>query len=142
MTPDEVRRRLDLAPLGNDGERVIVGVLIGLSDDAERMRQAQVWADEEIAALKAERRTGGPMADRSKRDRDVHVCNVRGTNKWWFVIYRGVVIAETFFKKQGDAVRLGREAAKLKKCELVIHGRDGKIRRKVSYGNDPKKSKG
>ena len=82
------------------------------------------------------------MAERSNRDRDVHVCNVRGAEKWWFAIYRGAVVAETFCKKQSDAIRIGRAAAQLKKCELVIHGKDGRIRRKVSYGNDPKTSKG
>jgi hypothetical protein len=41
------------------------------------------------------------------------------------------------FKTQQDAIVYGREIAKNQKSELVIHGKDGKIRDKDSYGNDP-----
>ncbi len=43
------------------------------------------------------------------------------------------VITET----QKDAITVAREIAKNNKSELVIYGRDGKIRDKDSYGNDP-----
>ena len=43
------------------------------------------------------------------------------------------VITET----QKDAITVAREIAKNNHSELVIHGRDGKIRDKDSYGNDP-----
>lgn len=43
------------------------------------------------------------------------------------------VITET----QKDAIAVAREIAKNNKSELVIHGKDGKIRDKDSYGNDP-----
>lgn len=42
------------------------------------------------------------------------------------------VITET----QRNAITVAREIAKNSKSELVIHGRDGKIRDKDSYGND------
>ena len=48
------------------------------------------------------------------------------------------VITET----QKDAITVAREIAKNNKSELLIHGRDGKIRDRDSYGNDPKSSKG
>ena len=38
---------------------------------------------------------------------------------------------------QQEAIERAREIAKNKKAEVVIHGRDGKIRDKDSYGNDP-----
>ncbi len=41
------------------------------------------------------------------------------------------------FEKQKDAISYGRQIAINQKSELVIHGRDGKIRDKDSYGNDP-----
>jgi uncharacterized protein YdaT len=47
------------------------------------------------------------------------------------------VITET----QKDAITVAREIAKSNKSELVIHGKDGKIRDKDSYSNDPKSSK-
>jgi uncharacterized protein YdaT len=43
------------------------------------------------------------------------------------------VITET----QRDAISVAREIAKNNKAELVIHGKDGKIRDRDSYGNDP-----
>jgi uncharacterized protein YdaT len=43
------------------------------------------------------------------------------------------VITET----QRDAITVAREIAKNNRSELVIHGKDGKIRDKDSYGNDP-----
>ncbi len=46
---------------------------------------------------------------------------------------RFTVITET----QKDAITVAREIARNNKSELVIHGRDGKIRDKDSYGNDP-----
>lgn len=38
---------------------------------------------------------------------------------------------------QKEAIERAREIAKNQKSEVVIHGRDGKIRDKDSYGNDP-----
>jgi hypothetical protein len=43
---------------------------------------------------------------------------------------------------QKMAASLGRALAKLTKTELVVHGKDGKIRRKDSFGNDPCPPKG
>jgi hypothetical protein len=38
---------------------------------------------------------------------------------------------------QKDAITVAKEIAKSYKSELVIHGRDGKIRDKDSFGKDP-----
>lgn len=43
---------------------------------------------------------------------------------------------------QVKAIEAGRTEAKQLHVEHVIHGRDGKIREKNSYGIDPKKTKG
>lgn len=48
------------------------------------------------------------------------------------------VITET----QRDAITIAREIARNNRSELVIHGRDGRIRDKDSYGNDPHPPKG
>lgn len=36
-----------------------------------------------------------------------------------------------------SALKFARQVARLRKSELVIHGKDGKIQDKDSYGNDP-----
>lgn len=41
------------------------------------------------------------------------------------------------FEKQSDAIAYARGIAKNQQSELVIHGRNGRIRDKDSYGNDP-----
>ncbi|HEX2786852.1 MAG TPA: DUF2188 domain-containing protein [Ignavibacteria bacterium] len=38
---------------------------------------------------------------------------------------------------QKEAINVARDIAKNNKTEVVIHGRDGKIRDKDSYGKDP-----
>lgn len=43
---------------------------------------------------------------------------------------------------QNQAIEKARAIARNQQSELVIHNRDGKIRDKDSFGNDPKKSKG
>lgn len=39
-------------------------------------------------------------------------------------------------KTQGNAIKAARDIAINQRSEVVIHGRDGKIRDKDSYGND------
>ena len=46
------------------------------------------------------------------------------------------------FDTQRAAINRAREIAINKKSELLIHGRDGQIRDKHSYGNDPYPPKG
>ena len=43
---------------------------------------------------------------------------------------------------QKEAIELARAIAQKQQSELVIHGKDGKIRAKDSYGNDPYPPKG
>jgi hypothetical protein len=38
---------------------------------------------------------------------------------------------------QVEAIDRGREIAKTQETELLIHGKDGRIRARDSYGNDP-----
>lgn len=41
------------------------------------------------------------------------------------------------FKTQSNAIKQGIKLAKRDRSELIIHGLNGKIRDKDSYGNDP-----
>jgi hypothetical protein len=42
------------------------------------------------------------------------------------------------FETQEEAEELGRQMAKEKQCEFILHGEDGQIRQRDSYGNDPR----
>lgn len=55
----------------------------------------------------------------------------------WAVKNAGAVRASKTFETQRQAVDYGRTAAKKVGTELYIHGRDGTIKDKRSYGNDP-----
>jgi hypothetical protein len=65
---------------------------------------------------------------------DVHVSRVPGGGRWK-VSQHGQVLST--HNKQGNAITSGRSEAKHDKVDLVVHGRDGRIRSKDSYGNDP-----
>lgn len=55
----------------------------------------------------------------------------------WAVKNSGSVRASKIFNTQAQAVGYAVEAAKKTHVELYIHGRDGTIKDKRSYGNDP-----
>jgi hypothetical protein len=60
----------------------------------------------------------------------------------WAVKGEGNSKATAVAKTQEQAIDRGREIAKNQGSELLIHGRDGKIRDRDSYGNDPYPPKG
>lgn len=64
----------------------------------------------------------------------VHVVPHEGG---WAVKREGSERAARVYKTQREAEQYGRELAKKDKTEFVLHGRDGKIRDKDSYGSDP-----
>lgn len=41
------------------------------------------------------------------------------------------------FPTENHAINFGRDQARNERTELVVHGRDGAIRDRHSYGNDP-----
>jgi len=71
---------------------------------------------------------------------DVHV--VRSDNGGWVVRIEGNARARSTHKSQTEAAKAGREIARKNKSELLVHGRDGKIRDRSTYGNDPRRTKG
>lgn len=60
----------------------------------------------------------------------------------WQVKREGATRASRVFDTQKAAEQFGRTLAKRERVELVIAGRDGTIRQRDSYGNDPRSSKG
>ena len=60
----------------------------------------------------------------------------------WQVIGGGNSRATVRTKTQREAIEKAREIAIHNRVELIIHGEEGKIREKNSYGNDPYPPKG
>ena len=70
--------------------------------------------------------------------KDVHVIP---HNDNWGIKSSGKNVSRAF-KTQKEAIEAGKQQAKRNSSELSIHGTDGKIREKNSYGNDPRNIKG
>jgi hypothetical protein len=72
------------------------------------------------------------------RKREVHVVPRSGG---WAIEASGLQSGATY-STQKEAAQIGRQLARQQETEFVLHGRDGKIRQKTSYGNDPRSSRG
>lgn len=70
---------------------------------------------------------------------DVHISKSR---TGWEVKVEGTARARSTHDTQAQAWKAGREVARRAKAEAFLHGRDGKIRERNSYGRDPRRSKG
>lgn len=55
----------------------------------------------------------------------------------WAVRGAGAQRATSVHSTQASAIDRGREIARNQRSELLIHGRDGRIRARDSHGNDP-----
>jgi hypothetical protein len=55
----------------------------------------------------------------------------------WAVRGEGNSRDTSHHRTQGDAIDAAREIARNQRGEVVIHGRDGRIREKDSHGHDP-----
>lgn len=55
----------------------------------------------------------------------------------WQVIGAGNERATKLFDTQAEAEKFGKQIAINQQSELITHGRDGRIRSKDSFGNDP-----
>lgn len=55
----------------------------------------------------------------------------------WGVQGEGNSRLTSTFDTQKEAIEVAREIARNQHSELFVHGRDGKIRERNSYGNDP-----
>ncbi len=60
----------------------------------------------------------------------------------WAVRGEGNSRVTSVHDRQSDAINAGRRIAQDQHSELVIHGRDGRIREKDSHGRDPFPPKG
>ena len=64
------------------------------------------------------------------------------TNGKWSVRKAGSERASGVYDTQKEAVTRAREIAQNQQTELYIHGRDGRIRERNTYGKDPHPPKG
>lgn len=60
----------------------------------------------------------------------------------WGVLGEGNERKTAYHPTQSEAIRHAKEIAQNQGSELFIHGRDGKIRERNSYGHDPFPPKG
>lgn len=60
----------------------------------------------------------------------------------WAVLKEGADRDTRKFDTQTDAIKAAREIAINQGSEMIIHGRDGKIRERNTYGDDPNPPKG
>lgn len=60
----------------------------------------------------------------------------------WSVKKAGASRASSTHATQAEAIKAATKVAQNQKTELYIHGRDGRIRERNSYGNDPHPPKG
>lgn len=60
----------------------------------------------------------------------------------WIVRRAGAARASGAFDTQQEAIDRARDLARTQQTELYIHGRDGRIRERSSYGRDPFPPKG
>lgn len=74
-----------------------------------------------------------------RKGKDQHVTK---HPKGWQVKGAGNNRATTVTRTQSEAIRIARGISKNQHSELVIHGKDGRIREKDSHGNDPRNIKG
>jgi hypothetical protein len=72
----------------------------------------------------------------SKKGQHV-VPNIRG----WSVKKAGSTRATSIHATQADAIAAATQIARNQKTELYIHGRDGRIRERSSFGAAPRPSK-
>lgn len=71
--------------------------------------------------------------------RNIHAVPSAGK---WVVKREGAASAVSSHKTQSAAWKAARTVAKKDKSEAYLHGRDGRIRERNTYGSDPASSKG
>lgn len=72
---------------------------------------------------------------------DIHVVP-DPEGKGWKVTREGQDRAVARAETQAEAAQRGRQVARNSEVEFNLHGRDGRVREKDSYGNDPRRTKG
>lgn len=64
------------------------------------------------------------------------------SSEGWSVRKAGATRATRIFPTQQDAINAATRIARNQRTEVYVHGRDGRIRERNSYGNDPHPPRG
>lgn len=72
--------------------------------------------------------------------RNIHVVRIEGLQ--WVIEVRGGSDGRQFFPNRAEAIAAGTAKAQEEKVDLIIHTRDGRICRRMSFGSDPRDIKG
>ncbi|KDP87367.1 DUF2188 domain-containing protein [Cupriavidus basilensis] len=75
----------------------------------------------------------------SKAQRNVHVVP---HGDGWDVVHEGARGERAHFLNQDEAIEAATVIARREKVELLVHGQDGQIRMRNSYGHDPRDVRG
>lgn len=67
---------------------------------------------------------------------------IASINGGWSVKRDGAERSAKTFDTQREAIKYGENLSRSHSSELVIHGRNGRVQRKDSYGKDPNPPKG
>jgi hypothetical protein len=72
----------------------------------------------------------------ANRTKPIEVRPAKGSG--WEVAHQGDTRDASTHRTQLEAARAGRRMAKREQTEFVLKGRNGRIRDRSSYGNDPR----
>ena len=70
------------------------------------------------------------------------IYHVMMHNDRWAVKEEGAAAPAAVFKTQGEAWEKAKAIARRERSEAVLHGKDGRIRERNTYGHDPRSTKG
>lgn len=79
---------------------------------------------------------------KTKSKTDTHRITPIDNGEKWSLKRDGAQRSTKVFNTQREAIEEGRRISRNQQTELVIHGRNGRIREKDSHGNDPYPPKG
>jgi hypothetical protein len=72
------------------------------------------------------------------KTKPIEVRPAKGPNTGWELVRQGDTRPMSTYRTQQEAARVGRRTAKREQSEFVLKGRNGRIRDRSSYGNDPR----
>lgn len=120
---------------------------VAIEDAHRRVANAAEQAERTSISARSERARRRSIPIEKNDGKEVRVAEkgihvVPSEAGGWAVKTEGSTRARSTHDTQKDAINAGRQAAQKAKTELLIHGRDGRIRDRDSYGNDPRSRKG
>lgn len=117
--------RLDTAPL-----------LVEIRNSLNEIRQRLPLPAKASASRAFHTSEGGVLKERTRTisKKGIHVVPHEGG---WAVKREGAIRASSVHDRKADALESARDLSRKNRVEVVIHGKDGKIQDRDSYGNGP-----